>query len=404
MTVAFLAALALYVGLTAGLARRQRAHVLRYREAVPPAFSGLVSPEDHRKAADYAAARATRQIWSAAAWALFLIVMTLLGGLDLLDRWFGPRPIPLLLAAFFLQGAYSFVAAWLHVFGIETRFGFNRTTRKTFLLDAAKSALVGLGIFFGLVPATLALMAGAGPFWWLWVWGVWLLFTLFLQWIYPTLLAPLFHEFTPLPEGELSRRIRSLLERTGFPARGLYTMDGSRRSTRANAYFTGFGRHKRIVLFDTLERQLSAAEIEAVLAHELGHFRHRDVAKGMLLGAASNLAGLALLGWLRTRGWFYEGLGVDRPGDAFALLLFLWVGPLFAFPLRPIASWWSRRNEFAADGFAAREADPAAMRSALIRLHLNNASTLTPDPLYAAFWYSHPPAAERLAHLGAPIE
>jgi STE24 endopeptidase len=284
-------------------------------------------------------------------------------------------------------------------FVIENRFGFNKITPGLFLADLVKKTLL-LGILGApLILAALWLMQEAGALWWLYVWLLWSGFTLLLVWAYPTLIAPIFNKFTPLKEDSVRQRIQSLLERTGFRSRGIFIMDGSRRSAHGNAYFTGFGKSKRVVFFDTLLQHLGEKEIEAVLAHELGHFKRRHVIKRMILSFGMSLIGLAILGWLVTQPWFYAGLGITQPSTHAALTLFMLIGPVFTFFLQPLIAWGSRRYEYEADSFAAEQTDAGELVSALVKLYKENASTLTPDPLHSAFYDSHPPAALRIAHL-----
>ncbi|MCH8857658.1 MAG: M48 family metallopeptidase, partial [Proteobacteria bacterium] len=291
-------------------------------------------------------------------------------------------------------------------FRIEQAFGFNRTTLKLFAADLAKGLLVGVLLGLPIVALILWLMGAAGPRWWLWAWGAWMGFQLLIMVLYPTLIAPLFNKFEPLTDTALKERVERLMARCGFSAKGLFVMDGSRRSAHGNAYFSGFGPAKRVVFFDTLLAKLDGAEVEAVLAHELGHFKHRHITKRIVLSFALSLAGFALLGWLAQQPAFYLGLGVRpslaAPNDALALLLFLLAGPVFGFFVTPVASHFSRRDEFQADAFARAQASGPDLSSALLKLHEDNAGTLTPDPVYARFYYSHPPAAERLAALAAP--
>ncbi|MHC4933719.1 MAG: M48 family metallopeptidase, partial [Planctomycetota bacterium] len=332
-----------------------------------------------------------------------LLAWTLGGGVDLLDRVFARDSLlasaGLVLTVHVLSELALLPFAVCRVFGIEERFGFNRTTPARFLGDLVKGALIGLllgGPFFW---GAFWLMRHGGSLWWAFAWAGWLIFSLFLVWIYPTWIAPLFNRFTKLEDAELTGRIRALLERTGFASSGLFVMDGTRRSTHANAYFTGLGKRKRIVLFDSLLQMLDPPETEAVLAHELGHFKRRHVRLRMLHGAAAGLLALGLLALLREQEWFHRGLGVSTPSDRTGLLLFFFAAPLFVFFLRPLFAAWSRRHEYQADAFAAENADAAHLIGALVKLYEKNASTLTPDPVYSAFLDSHPPAALRIAHL-----
>jgi len=291
-----------------------------------------------------------------------------------------------------------------HTFGIEAHFGFNRTTPRRFLLDRLLGAALLLALGAPLAALVLWLMERAGGGWWLWAWGAWMGFTLFVSWAWPTFIAPLFNRFTPLQDAALKRRLEALLERCGFRSSGMFVMDGSKRSSHGNAYFTGLGRNKRIVFYDTLLERLEPEEIEAVLAHELGHFRRHHVRKNLLLMGLTSLAGLALLAWLLEQPGFFSGLGVSRPSAATGLALFLLVLPVFTRFLAPLFNALSRRHEFEADDFAARQSDAGALIDALVKLYRDNAATLTPDPLYSAFHHSHPPAPVRIAHLSSRID
>lgn len=414
MAWSLLFAAALLAGLAVKfwLATRQIRHVARHRDAVPAAFAGQMSPEAHRKAADYTVAKARLALVELAAGSAVLLAWTLLGGLDALNQALvaalgeGLGQQLALLAAFGAIGALIDAPFDLYRhFVVEARFGFNRMTWRLWLADGAKSALLSAALGLPLAALILWLMGAAGTLWWLWAWGVWMGFNLLLLLVYPSFIAPWFNKFQPLADEALKSRVTALMQRCGFAARGLFVMDGSRRSAHANAYFTGFGAAKRVVFYDTLLARLSPDEIDAVLAHELGHFKHRHVIQRIVLMFAASLAGFALLGWLATQPWFYRGLGVEPsltgPNDALALLLFLLAVPVFSFFVSPLFAGLSRRHEFQADAFAARQTRGADLGSALLKLHEDNASTLTPDPVYARFYYSHPPALERLAHLNA---
>ena len=339
-----------------------------------------------------------------------LLAFTLGGGLAALVAFtdvlpFGGlvRDLILIVAVAVISGLVSLPFSYRQTFGIEVRFGFNRTTRKLWFADLAKGVAIGAALGLPLAALVMWLMRAAGPLWWLWAWAAWIAFQFLLLALYPTVIAPLFNKFSPLPEGAARDAIESLLARCDFANRGLFVMDGSRRSSHGNAFFTGFGRAKRIVFFDTLLERLAPDEVEAVLAHELGHFKLKHVLKRMLWMAASSLAFLALLAWLAASPWFYEGLGVppamDRPGVA--LILFFLALPVFTFILAPLSSLYSRRHEFEADAFAAKHASATSLVRALTKLYEDNAATLTPDPLYSAFHDSHPPAAVRIARLEA---
>jgi len=405
-TLLFLAALALMLALQWWLAQRQLHHVAAHRTAVPTAFATRISLADHQRAAAYTLARTRLARWEALYAGGLLLLWTLGGGLDLLDGLWRRADLPplaggvgLLLSALLLMGLLDLPLAWYRTFRLEQRFGFNHTTPATFVADLLKQALLAVLLGGPLIAVVLWLMAGAGTWWWLYVWLVWLGFGLLLLWAYPAFIAPLFNKFQPLQNAALRTRIERLLQRCGFAASGVYVMDGSRRSAHGNAYFTGLGRNKRIVFFDTLLDTLDEDEIEAVLAHELGHFHHHHVRRRMAASALFSLTGLALLGLLADAPWFYHGLGVTQPSLPMALLLFLLVVPVFTFFLHPLLTRRMRRHEFEADAFAAQQSDAAYLIRALVKLYQGNASTLTPDPLYSAFHDTHPPAPVRIAHL-----
>ena len=396
------------------LATRQIRHVARYRNAVPTAFAQNITLEAHQKAADYTVTKARFGLLELAFGAAVLLGWTLLGGLDALNqtlmRWFegGMAQQLALLAAFaLLSGLIDLPFTLYQTFVIEERFGFNKMTLKLWAADLLKSTLMGLAIGLPVAALILWLMGSAGRFWWLWTWAVWMGFNLLLLLIYPSFIAPLFNKFQPLEDASLKSRVTALMQRCGFAAKGLFVMDGSKRSAHANAYFTGFGAAKRVVFYDTLLRQLDASEVEAVLAHELGHFKHKHILKRIVSLFALSLAGFALLGWLSTQVWFYTGLGVtpnlgsqfQAPNDALALLLFLLTVPVFTFFIAPLLAQLSRKHEFEADAYAVAQTDGRSLSSALLKMYQDNASTLTPDPLYVKFYYSHPPASERLARM-----
>jgi STE24 endopeptidase len=407
-TLLFLAMLALSVAIEMWLSRRHARHVMAHRDAVPDAFRDRVPLEDHRKAADYTVARVRLGWVHLAIGTAVLLAWTLGGGVAALDTAWRDLAGPglasgtgLLVSVLLIGIAIELpLAAW-KTFRLEARFGFNRTTPRLFFVDMLKSLALMLALVAPLAWAALWLMSSAGAAWWAWLWALWLGFNLLLVWAWPRFIAPLFNEFKPLEDAALRERIDALLERTGFTSNGLFVMDGSRRSAHGNAYFTGFGRSKRIVFFDTLLDGLEPSEVEAVLAHELGHFKRHHIVKRLISGALLSLAGLALLGWLVEQPWFYTGLGVDVPSNAAALLLFALVLPAFTTLLTPIGSWLSRRHEFEADAFAREHSDAAALVRALVKLYRDNASTLTPDPLHSAFHDSHPPAPVRIARLEA---
>lgn len=413
VTLAFALALLASLAVKFWLATRQMRHVAQHRDRVPAAFEGTVTLEAHQRAADYTLAKGRLGLLSMAFSAAVLLGWTLLGGLDalnstlrdaLIDRW-GTLPYQLaLLAAFTVIGALiELPFEWVSTFRVEQRFGFNRMTPRLFFADLLKSAAVGAAIGLPIAALILWIMGATGSLWWLWAWGAWVAFNLLLLVIYPTVIAPMFNKFEPLADELLKTRVSALMQRCGFAAKGLFVMDGSRRSAHANAYFTGLGAAKRVVFFDTLLSRLTPGEVEAVLAHELGHFRHKHVLQRMVTIFALSLAGLALLGWLSRQSGFYMGLGVApnlaAPNDALALLLFMMALPPFMFFVSPLMARVSRRHEFEADAYACAQADGRDLARALLKLHEDNAATLTPDPLYVRFYYSHPPAAERLAAL-----
>lgn len=415
----FAAALLLSFAVRLWLASRQMRHVATHRDAVPAPFAGTVTLAAHRKAADYTLAKGRFGMLASAFGAAVLLGWTLLGGLDALNValrdavlgsvdgfWGGMLYQLALLGAFVLiAGALDLPFEAWHTFRLEQRFGFNRMTWRLFLADHLKGLVVGVVIGAPLALLVLWIMGAAGAWWWLWAWAAWVGFQLLVMVLYPTVIAPLFNRFEPLADETLKARVQALMARCGFAAKGLFVMDGSRRSAHGNAYFTGLGAAKRVVFFDTLLAKLTPGEVEAVLAHELGHFKLRHVLKRLALMFGVSLAALALLGWLSGEPWFYRGLGVEpnlgAPNDALALLLFALALPPFTFLLAPLAAQLSRRHEFEADAYACEHADGRDLASALLKLHQDNAATLTPDPLYVRFYYSHPPASERLAALAA---
>ncbi len=392
------------------LASRHIRHVMRHREQVPAEFAGRIPLAAHQKAADYTVAK-TRFGLANAAWSgLVLVGFTLLGGLQALSTALlhltGPgmtHQIALIVAYAVIAGVLDLPFTWWFQFVLEQRFGFNKMTLKLWLLDTVKGTLVGAVIGLPLLWVVLALMERTGALWWLYAWIVFSAFQLLMMVLYPTVIAPLFNKFTPLADDSLKHRIEGLMARVGFASKGLFVMDGSKRSSHGNAYFSGFGANKRIVFFDTLLERLAPAEIEAVLAHELGHFKLKHIVKRIVVAFALSLVFLALLGWLKTQVWFYTGLGVlpllGQNNDAMALLLFMLVLPVFTFPFAPLTSITSRKHEFEADAFAASHSDARELVSALVKMYEDNASTLTPDPLHSAFYDSHPPASIRIRHL-----
>ncbi|MBU1360369.1 MAG: M48 family metallopeptidase [Gammaproteobacteria bacterium] len=411
-TLAFALAVAAGVGIKLWLATRQIRHVARHRDAVPPAFEHAISLETHRKAADYTLAKARFGLVEMAWGVAILLGWTLLGGLDLLNKallgWLGGgmlQQLALLVGFALVSSLLELPFTLWQTFRLEERYGFNKMTWKLWLADGAKSLLLGALIGLPVAALILWLMGAAGGLWWLWAWGAWMALNLLLMLVYPTFIAPLFNKFAPLDDATLKSRVNALMQRCGFAAKGLFVMDGSTRSAHANAYFTGFGASKRVVFYDTLLRQLNPGEVEAVLAHELGHFKLKHVPKRMAAMFAMSLAGFALLGWLSGHVWFYTGLGVQpnmtAPNDALAILLFMLAVPVFGFFIAPLPVRISRKHEFEADAYAVAQTSGGDLSSALLKLYKDNASTLTPDPLFVKFYYSHPPASERLARMGA---
>jgi STE24 endopeptidase len=409
-TTLFIAAVAIATAAELWLAARQITAVAAHRDRIPEPFAGQLSPEDHRKAADYTVAKARLGMVGTVIDAAVTLALTVGGGIAAIDvlwrhsgwgePWLGLAVIGTVAA---VVGLIGLPMSLLRTFRIEAAFGFNRMTPLIFLADLCKGIALAVLIGGPLVLAVLVLMDHAGRWWWLAAFGCWLAVTLLITWAWPAFIAPLFNKFSPLEDASLKGRIEALLERCGFRSSGVFVVDGSRRSAHGNAYFTGIGSHKRIVFFDTLLKQLGALEIEAVLAHELGHFRLRHVRQRLIVSVVTMWVGFALLGWLAGKPGFYRALGVPTPSTHAALILFALVVPVALFFTTPLSSLWSRRHEFAADRFASQHANPQELASALVKLYRENANTLTPDPLYTAFYYSHPPALERIARLTAPL-
>jgi STE24 endopeptidase len=410
-TLVFAAMLLLGFVVKFWLASRQIRHVARHRAKVPSAFAQTVSLEAHQKAADYTIAKSRLGLLELAFGAVVLLGWTLLGGLHLLNQLLMGTIGPGMLQQLALLGAFALIGGLLDLpftlyqtFVVEERFGFNKMSARLWLADAAKGLVIGAAIGLPIAWLMLWLMGAAGRLWWLWAWAVWMGFNLLLLVLYPTVIAPMFNKFKPLEDETLKARVTALMQRCGFAAKGLFVMDGSKRSAHANAYFTGFGAAKRVVFYDTLLSRLTPDEVDAVLAHELGHFKHKHIVKRIAGLFAMSLAGFALLGWLSQQVWFFAGLGVapnlEGPNDALALLLFMLVVPLFSFFVSPLMAQLSRKHEFQADAFAASQTSGADLGRALLKLYEDNASTLTPDPVFVKFYYSHPPASERLARMG----
>jgi STE24 endopeptidase len=418
MNISFSFTIAFAISLLAGflvrsyLSLRQGRHVLTHRGAVPPAFAGKVSQANHEKAAAYTLAKSRLGFWEDVLGCIVLLGWTLLGGLALLNasvlEWMGSsfwQQIVLLLAFTVIGAIIDLPLSLYQTFVLEERFGFNKTTWKVWLIDLVQGTLLGAVIGIPLVALVLYLMSAAGQNWWLWAWAALTVFSLFMMWIAPTVIMPLFNKFTPLENDALKARVTALMQRCGFNASGFFVMDGSKRSAHSNAFFVGFGSTKRVVFYDTLLKQINIDEMEAVLAHELGHAHHKHIIKRMVMQFVVSFVGFALLGWLATQTWFYTGLGVQPSltgsNDALALLLFMIAVPVFMFFVTPVFSYFSRKDEFEADAYAVKHSNGAALASALLTLYEDNASTLTPDPLYMSFYASHPPATERLARLTA---
>ncbi len=391
------------------LGRRHIAYVQTHRNQVPAAFKESIALDAHQKAADYSSAKTKLVIIEAFAQAILLVALTLGGGLQLIDEiWRNLLPTQeiirgalIICSAMLISSFIDLPFEYYKTFVVDEQFGFNKMTPAMFFSDLVKHSLVGIALGAPILFAALWLMQGAGQYWWLYLWLVWSGFNLLMLAVYPTFIAPLFNKFSPLQDEILKQRIEALLTKCGFKSQGLFVMDGSSRSSHGNAYFTGFGASKRVVFFDTLLERLNADEIEAVLAHELGHFKHHHVIKRIALMFFVSFLGLALLGWLINQPWFYTGLGVAQASNYMALILFLLASPVFLFLLRPVMASYSRKNEFEADSYAATHANAKDLIEALVKLYRDNASTLTPDPLHSAFYDSHPPASIRISKLAA---
>jgi len=407
-TLFFLAMLLASTLMRVYLSQRQINHIAQNRAKVPDSFADKIPLEDHQKAADYTTTKVKFGRLPLFYDVILLLIWTLGGGLEWLNTNVLALSINPILTGIAVILVYTFISSMLDLpfsiystFVIEEKFGFNRTTVKTFIIDMLKGSVLGLVIAVPLLYVILWLMEQAGDQWWIYTWMVISGFSLFMMWVYPTWIAPIFNKFEPLEEGETLNRITSLLNRCGFNSNGIFVIDGSKRSSHGNAYFSGFGRNKRIVFFDTLLKMLDDDELEAVLAHELGHFKKKHIIKGILISFATTLIALAVLAWLMKAEWFYTSLGISQPSTYMALLLFALVMPVFTFAFQPVFSIFSRKNEFEADAFAAEQTDAKHLIHALVGLYRENANTLTPDPLYSAFYDSHPPAPVRIAHLNA---
>ena len=409
-TIAFLIAFLASFGLRHWLAQRQMRFVAKHRDSVPAEFAEKVTLAEHQKAADYTIAKLRLGVLENGVSAIILIGFTLLGGLQILNisllQLLGDgitQQIALLGSIAIISGIVDLPFSWYKQFHLEERFGFNRMGKQLFFIDMIKGLGVGAAIGIPLLWVILSLMAKAGDLWWLWAWVVLTVFSLLMQWIFPSFIAPLFNKFQPLPDGALKTQIEALLARCEFASQGLFVMDGSKRSAHGNAFFAGMGKAKRIVFFDTLIEKLNPGEVEAVLAHELGHFKCKHIRKRLLVSFALSFGMFALLGWISTQVWFYTDLGVmlnlNGYNGGLALALFMLVSPVFSFFFTPLASIASRKHEYEADGFAATKSSAKDLISALVKLYQDNASTLTPDPIYTAFYSSHPPAPLRIANL-----
>jgi len=405
-TIIFLFALIVSYSIQFWLSMRQSDYVMKHRDAVPDAFKDKVSLEAHQKAADYTIDKGKLGKIDSLIGLVFLLLITLGGGIEYaFNLWSGFELSPMLTGL----GAVATIILFMtlvevptHIyqtFVIEEKYGFNKSTPQQFIKDQLLQLGLMLAIGLPILALILWVMDSIGSLWWLWAWAILISFSLLMSWLFPTVIAPLFNKFTPMEDGSLKRRIQGLLARCGFNSQGIFIMDGSKRSGHGNAYFTGLGNNKRIVFFDTLVNSLEEEELEAVLAHELGHFKCKHVIKMLVASSIMSLISLAILGWLSDKPWFFSGLGVSEASNAAALLLFTLVSPVFTPFMQPISAYFQRKFEFEADDFAAANARADKMISGLVKLYEENASTLTPDPLYSAFHYSHPPAAIRIAHL-----
>ncbi len=411
-TLVFVGLLAMSTIIRLWLGRRHINYVLAHRNQVPTAFAATIALDAHQKAADYSADKTKLMMTEACVQALLLAFLTLGGGLQLIDdAWRSILPSQeiirgalVICSALLISGLIDLPFDYYKSFVVDEKYGFNKMSPSMFFIDLVKQSVVGLALGAPILFTALWLMQGAGDYWWLYLWFVWSAFNLLMLAVYPTFIAPLFNKFSPLADDTLKSRIEALLTKCGFKSQGLFVMDGSTRSSHGNAYFTGFGASKRVVFFDTLLDRLNTDEIEAVLAHELGHFKHHHVIKRIAMMFFVSFLGLALLGWLIKQDWFYTGLGVAQQSNYMALILFLLISPVFLFVLRPIMASYSRKNEFEADAYAAKNANANDLVAALVKLYRDNASTLTPDPLHSAFYDSHPPASIRISKLAAYTE
>ena len=405
-TFLFIFMAAFTVGIQLWLSLRQAKHVLYHRSIVPNEFADKITLEEHQKAADYTKTKGEFGRVMLLLGTVVLFLWTLGGGLEWLDNlWrsadYGPLAtgVAVLISFSLISSIVDLPSSLYSTFVIAEEFGFNKTSMKVFFIDMLKGAALSLVIGIPLILLVLWLMESAGEYWWLYAWMALTAFSILMMWAYPKFIAPIFNKFKPLEKGEVLDRLTSLLKRTGFNSDGVFIMDGSTRSSHGNAYFTGFGKTKRIVFFDTLLKHLTPTQVEAVLAHELGHFKRKHVLKGMVVSITMTFIGFAVLAWLMKQDWFYTALGIQQSSTYMALILFMMVSPAFTFFIGPLMARWSRKHEFEADEFAAKESDAGELISALVSLYKKNAGTLTPDPLYSAFYDSHPPASIRIAHL-----
>ncbi len=405
-TYIFLIALVISYSVQFWLSMRQSAYVLKHREQVPEAFTHSVTLAAHQKAADYTVEKGKLGDIDSVVGIIFLLLLTLGGGISMIANfWADSELSPIMTgiatlgSTFLIMSIFELPTSLYQTFVIEEKYGFNNSSIKQFFTDLGMQLALVAVIGLPLLALILWVMQAIGDSWWFWTWAILISFSLLMSWLYPTVIAPLFNKFTPLEEGTLKDKINQLLDRCGFSSNGIFIMDGSKRSGHGNAYFTGMGNNKRIVFFDTLAESLDDDEMEAVLAHELGHFKRKHVIKMLVASSLMSLISLAILGWLITQTWFFTGLGVDVPSNAVALLLFMLVSPVFTTFMTPISAYFQRKFEFEADDFAAEHAQASKLISGLVKLYEENASTLTPDPLFSAFHYSHPPAAIRIAHL-----
>lgn len=405
-TIIFLIALVISYSIQFWLAMRQKSYVQQHRDRVPQAFSKSVSLAAHQKAADYTIEKGKLGDIDSVVGLIFLLLLTLGGGVNLVFEFWAGFDLSSMVASlaavaslFLIMTLVEIPTSLYQTFVIEEKYGFNKNTPKQFFKDQLLSVTLVLVIGMPILALILWVMDSIGSLWWLYAWAILMTFSLLMSWLFPTVIAPLFNKFTPMEEGSLKQRIQALLKRCGFSSNGIFIMDGSRRSGHGNAYFTGLGNNKRIVFFDTLIDSLDEEELEAVLAHELGHFKCKHVIKMLIASSIMTLISFAILGWLITQSWFFTGLGVQIQSNAVALVLFMLVSPVFTIFMQPISAYFQRKFEFEADDFATENAKGDKMISGLVKLYEENASTLTPDPLYSAFHYSHPPAAIRIAHI-----